>query len=267
VKIFQSKLSWVISSLVLATGYAVSCSHQVDLPVPGAGSNPISATELVSVKITTAPVLDGIPDALWATVPKLKITAAVPDPGNNLFTGYIGQQYPATLRSVYDDKYIYFLADFADNSKSVSVSPWYFNAATSRWAQEGSSKAFDQNGVLIREGFGEDKLAMLWNIDNSTPKFVTQTCYASCHIFSPYLDYSVNPAVSRSGANTGNHYINGASEKIDMWWGHLGKDALYNQMDDNYQDWAGGNDVTSLAGGNGNGRHVDGIVVSGKSTV
>ena len=52
-----------------------------------------------------------------------------------------------------------------------------------------------------------------------------------------------------------------------MWWAHLGKDALYNQMDDNYQDWAGGNDVTSLAGGNGNGRHVDGIVVSGKSTV
>ena len=36
-------------------------------------------------------------------------------------------------------------------------------------------------------------------------------------------------------------------------------------MDDNYQDWAGGPGVTSLVGGSGNGRHVDGISVSGAS--
>jgi hypothetical protein len=54
-----------------------------------------------------------------------------------------------------------------------------------------------------------------------------------------------------------------------MWWGRLGfmsKDASVNQMDDNYQDWAGGPGVTNLVGGSGNGRHVDGIVVSGAST-
>jgi hypothetical protein len=122
---------------------------------------------------------------------------------------------------------------------------------------------------MTRDGWGEDKFAMLWNIDYSTPKFLTQTCYASCHVFTPYTDYSVTPAVVKSNANSGNHYTNGASEKIDMWWGRLGfisKDASLSQLDDNYQDWAGGPGVTGLVGGSGNGRHVDGISVTGAGT-
>ena len=51
-----------------------------------------------------------------------------------------------------------------------------------------------------------------------------------------------------------------------MWWAHLSRDLIFNQMDDNYQDWAGGPGVVNLVGGSGNGRHVDGIVVSGASS-
>jgi len=79
------------------------------------------------------------------------------------------------------------------------------------------------------------------------------------------MDYSKNPAVYTANAS-GNHYTNGASEKIDMWWGRLGymsKDASLHFMDDNYQDWAGGPTYTNVTGGNGNGRHVDGIVPNG----
>jgi hypothetical protein len=72
--------------------------------------------------------------------------------------------------------------------------------------------------------------------------------------------------VQRSNSNSGNHYTNGASEKIDMWWGYLGRNTIFNQMDDNYQDWAGGPAVTNLTGGNANGRHVDDQIVSGTST-
>lgn len=224
---------------------------------------PESTNELLSYKTTTPPTIDGSIDAIWDKATKLSITPTVPDPGNNLFTGYNGDMYPTTLRSMYDDSYIYFLAEVTDNTKSVYVATWYFNPTTKLWAQEPTSKSLDVNGIMTRTGFGEDKLAMLWNIDNSTPKFTSQTCYASCHVFSPYLDYSVNPAVMKSNANSGNHYTNGANEKIDMWWGHLSRDAAFNQMDDNYQDWAGGPGVTNLVGGSGNGRHVDGITVSG----
>jgi hypothetical protein len=89
-------------------------------------------------------------------------------------------------------------------------------------------------------------------------------------VFTPYIDYSLATPTLVSNSASGNHYTNGPNEKIDMWWGRLGfisKDASLNQMDDNYQDWAGGQAVSNLTGGNLNGRHVDGIGPDGtKST-
>ncbi len=266
-KPFQSIKFWVMSTLICIVGYAVSCTKNDQVIIPDSGTG---STTLVSVKTTTPPVIDGVVDAMWSNATKLSIVPTVPDPGNGLFTGYNGQTYPATIRSMYDDKNIYFLLEYADADKSVYVATWYFDpsanvAGKTGWAQEPTSKTFDANGVLTRDGFGEDKFAMLWNVDNSTPKFITQTCYATCHVFIPYLDYSVTPAVMKSNSNSGNHYTNGASEKIDMWWAHLSRDLVFGQMDDNYQDWAGGPAVTNLTGGSGNGRHVDDLVVTGAS--
>lgn len=261
--LFKTKYTWVAISFVLTLGYSLSCTKD-DQVLDTLQTN--ASTDLISVKVSTPPAIDGTIESAWDRATILKINPSVPDPGNNLFTGYIGESFPTSLRSMYDDKYIYFLAEYADNTKSVNVAPWYFDPATKTWAQEGTSKAYDVNGALTRTDFGEDKIAMLWNIDFSTPKFTTQTCYASCHVFTPYMDYSVTPAVLKSNASSGNHYTNGVNEKIDMWWGHLSRDIVFNQMDDNYQDWAGGPAVTSLVGGNANGRHVDDIVVSGTST-
>jgi hypothetical protein len=260
-KLLQSKYIWVITSFVLFTGYWISCTKSdqiLDVPVA------LNGSELFSQLTSTPPTIDGTVDAQWADVPKLNITPTVPDPGNSLFTGYSGQSYPVTLRSMYDNQYIYFLAEVTDNVKNFKGAPWYFNTTTKLWAKEPNTKTFDANGVLTRDGFGIDQLAMLWNIDNSTPKFTTQTCYASCHIFTPYVDFSVTPAVAKSNAS-GNHYTNGASEKIDMWWAHPTRGLVYGNMDDEYQDWAGGPGVTNLVGGSGNGRHFDDLIVSGAS--
>ncbi len=266
-KPFKFKLSSVliiIFSLMGYVGYLIGCTQkdQILLTDP----TTINTTDLVSVKTTTAPVIDGAIDAVWDNATKLSATPEVPDPGNGLFAGYIGEKYPTTLRSLYDDQNVYFLAEYADTDKSIFISTWYFDPATKLWAQEPSSRSYNTNGALARRAFGEDKFAMLWNIDNSTAKFTAQTCYASCHVFTPYLDYSLTPAVYKSNANSGNHYTNGANEKIDMWWAHLSKDIVFGQMDDDFQDWAGGPSVTNLTGGNGNGRHVDGLTVSGNST-
>ena len=266
-KLFKTKFFWVITTIVLALGYVASCTKDnqvLDIPQINSG------TDLVSLKISTAPTIDGVIDPMWDKASKLQITPTVPDPGNGLFAGYIGQQYAATIRSMYDNQNIYFLLEIPDATQSVNVAPWYFNpagnvAGKSGWQKEPSSDSYDANGVLTRAGFGEDKFAMLWNIDYSTPKFISQTCYSSCHVFTPYLDYSKTPAVYTANAS-GNHYTNGSSEKIDMWWGRLGymsKDASLRFVDDNYQDWAGGPAISNLTGGNANGRHVDGIVPDG----
>ncbi|HCL82910.1 MAG TPA: hypothetical protein DIC22_02990 [Chitinophagaceae bacterium] len=263
-KTFAILILFVISSTFLMyctkTDQVIGGTTPTPTPPP-----PVSTSTLVSYKTPTAPNIDGSVESIWDSAAKLSIVPTVPNPGNNLFTGYIGDEYPATIQSMYDDSNIYFLVQYADNTNSVYVSTWYFDPGKKLWAQEPSSNAYDVNGNITRNGFGEDKLAMLWNIDFSTPKFISETCYGSCHVFTPYTDFSVTPAVVKANAS-GNHYTNGASEKIDMWWAHLSRDVIFNQMDDQYQDWAGGPTVTNLVGGSGNGRHVDGITVSGASS-
>lgn len=262
-KLLQKKYVWVIATIVMAVGYFVSCTKNDQVLNQNPGT--VNSSELVSLNVSTGPTIDGTIDAMWENAAKLNITPTVPDPGNGLFAGYSGQTYPVTLRSMYDNQYIYFLAEVTDNQKNFKGAPWYFNPTTHLWAKEPNAKTFDASGVLTREGFGNDQFAMLWNIDNSTPKFASQTCYASCHLFTPYTDYSVTPPVVKANAS-GNHYTNGASEKIDMWWAHPAKGLPYGIMDDEYQDWAGGPGVTNLVGGSGNGRHADDLVVSGAST-
>ncbi|MFZ4058195.1 MAG: ethylbenzene dehydrogenase-related protein [Ferruginibacter sp.] len=258
-KLFKTKYTWVITTLVLAIGYFVSCTKDdqvLDLPVVSNG------TELYAEKITTAPTIDGTIDAMWDNATKLNFTVAMPDPGNGLFAGYQGLSYNGTIRSMYDNQYIYFLAEIPDADKNHKASPWYFDPITNRWNKEPGSRTLDANGNLLREGYGKDQFAMLWNIDQSTPKFATQTCYSSCHIFTPYLDYATTPAVYKAN-NSGNHYTNAQSEKIDQWWAHPERGLVFGNMDDNYQDWAGGPTVVNLAGGNGNGRHFDDLIPNG----
>ncbi len=242
----------ILTMLISATVFFMYCTKSAQVVAPGVSE---STNELLSYKTTTAPTIDGVVDGIWDNAKKLNVTPTVPDPGNGLFAGYQGTTYPATVRSMYDDKYIYFLVEWADVTNNP-VQPWYFNPTTKLWAQRGNAKTYDVNGNLIKDGMGQDQLAMLWNIDNSTPKFVTQTCYASCHLFTPYRNFAGVMVPNKSA----NHYTNGANEKIDMWWCHLNKDLVTNQMDDQYQDWAGGPSVTDTVGGSGNGRHADDLI-------
>lgn len=258
-KLLKNKNFWILTSIVLFIGYIVSCTKNDQVLEP---STTPATNQLISIKTITPPTIDGIIDPVWENATKLNTITQVPDPGNGLFAGYIGTQYPVSLRSMYDGTNIYFLAEYSDADKSVQVSPWYFNPTTKRWAQEPSARTYDVNGVLTRDGWGEDKLAFLWNIDNSTAKFAAQTCYASCHIFTPYLDPTTTPATMKAN-QSGNHYTNGANEKIDMWWLKIGRDPIFNQMSDEYQDWAGGPSFSSLVGGNANGRHQDDQMVTG----
>jgi len=253
-------MSGVFAMVMVFITSCVKENQVLDLP-----ATVTSKADLTTILTNTAPVIDGTIDAAWNDAPVLTTTTQVPDAGNGMFVGYIGEQYPISLRSMYDGTYIYFLAEYADATKSVQVSPWYFNPTTHLWAQEPSARTYDANGNLTREGWGEDKLAFLWNIDHSTAKFDAQTCYASCHMFTPYLDPTTTPATMVANQSA-NHYTNGASEKIDMWWLKIGRDPIHGQFSDEYQDWSGGSSITSLVGGKGNGRHQDDQTVSGAAT-
>jgi len=201
-KRFKTKYAWVIASIILAVGYVVSCTKNDQvLNTP----KPInSSTDLVSVKTTSAPTLDGIVDAMWVNSPVLEFSTAVPEVTGDVFRGYTGNIIPSVkMRSAYDDNNIYFLIEWADPTQSLKRQPWYFNPTTKRWAQELGT--FDFTASPYRPPFYEDKMAMLWNINNSVNGWNSGTCYKSCHTGLP------------SGDGYSRHYTNYSSEKIDMW--------------------------------------------------
>lgn len=212
-------------------------------------SNTPNGTTVTSMKTTVAPTIDGTIDPIWQSAEELQFSTVVPDPGNQLWYGFIGEMHTVKMKSMYDDQNVYFLFQWDDPSQSVNPRQWYFDPVTKTWNRENSNPTYDVNGVLTRQPFGEDKIALLWNINNSTPGFATQTCYASCHMDVTYSDTVV--------ATGGNMATNNINEKLDQWELKLmeNQGGGLAQCTDGYQDYAGGKI-------NANGRHTDGTVSS-----
>ena len=218
-----------MSSIILVLGYVISCTKDdqvLDLPKP---IN--SSTDLVSVKVTTPPTIDGTIDAMWENSQVLEFSTAVPEVTGDVFRGYTGNIIPSVkMRSAYDNTHIYFLLEWKDPTASLKRNPWYFDPTTKKWAQEKGTFEFTvgSNGQasVTRQPFYEDKVAFLWNINNSVSGWNNGTCYKSCHTGLPAADLS-----SR-------HFTNFPSEKIDMWhWKSVrgGVNASF-QVHDQFQD-------------------------------
>ena len=122
-KLLQSKTFLAITIIVLLLGYAVSCTKNDR--VITVGETTINESELVSVKVTTPPAIDGVIDGMWANSPKLQFSTAVPEVTGDVFRGYNGNIIPSvTLRSAYDATNIYFLAEWLDPTQSLTRLPW-----------------------------------------------------------------------------------------------------------------------------------------------
>ncbi len=195
--------------------------------VPGGPT--FSETELVSVKVSTPPTIDGTIDAMWENAIPLKTRATVPPqlgPENvkENFYGYAGMSYNVSMRSMYDADNIYFLIEWDDNTLSLDRETWYFDPAAKLWKQESRYPTFNADGIMTRQAFYEDKFAILWNIDKSVAGWDASTCYASCH--------------TGIGAANGyaRHYTNAATERVDMWHWKSVREGAHGTFDDQYQD-------------------------------
>jgi hypothetical protein len=137
-KLLNSKLRPALTFILIILGYVgylVSCTNEDQVIEPAPVVN--NETDLVSVKVATPPTIDGTVDALWENSTKLQFSTEVPEVTGDIFRGYTGNIIPSvTLRSVYDAESIYFLAEWTDPTQSFARSPWYFNPATKKWAQE-----------------------------------------------------------------------------------------------------------------------------------
>lgn len=229
-RITRQKLVFILFTMLFVrlTFDFYGCTHDDTDLEPYLPAAQVNETELISVKVTTPPTIDGVVDAVWDQATPLISRAVVPTLGpeqnKEHFFGYHGKAHNFSLRSVYDNENIYILAQWDDNTLSYDRETWYFNPVTKRWAQESRYPVFNSNGVMIRDGFYEDKIALLWNVNNSVADWNTKTCFASCH------------TGLGQAAGFARHYTNGPNERIDMWHWKSVREGFYGTVDDQYQD-------------------------------
>jgi len=190
----------ILIATVMGLVYCTKTNQLIEEEVSSSGN------ELVSVKTTTVPTIDGTIDAMWVNSPKLEFSAVVPEVTGDIYRGYVDNVISSvTLRSAYDADNIYFLAEWVDPTKSLSRELWYFDPATQRWAQESEFPTFNSSGTITRAAFFEDQFGMQWSINNSVLGWNNSTCYKSCHTGLPDTDGS------------GRHFTNSPTEIIDLW--------------------------------------------------
>ena len=165
---------------------------------------------LVSVP-AEAPTLEGSADeAAWAEAPEIKTQVA---------GGANESDTEVTIKSVYDGDTVYFLAQWADPSESFLRSPWE-KQANGSWIMlnDPDDKGGDNNLYY------EDKMSIIWSIDNSIKNFETAGCFTACHAGE---NSDVKPY--------GNKYTSNEGELGDIW--HWKSVRNLGQIDDQYLDW------------------------------
>lgn len=233
----MKKITYVLSLIMLASLILSACGA----PAPAPTEAPVAATEapapteppapaweapkgaFVAIPVDTAPTLDGVADeAFWADAEEIVIDV---DGGSG------GYETKVRLKAVYTADSVYFLVTYADPTESWFRSPWQKQEdGTWKKIKDPDDKGGDNNTVY------EDKMAFIWNIDNSIEKFETKGCYTACHA-------GENPDEKPYG----NKYTAGEGQMGDIW--HWKSVRNLNQVDDQYLDWTQYNAETAKEAG------------------
>src|SRR3990172_5867013 len=174
----MKKLMFVLSVIMLASLILSACGTPTEAPAvatdpPAPTEPPVPAWDapegaLVAYPVDAAPALDGIGDeAFWTDAEDIVI---------DVDGGFGGFETKVNLKAVYTADSVYFLMTYKDPTESWFRSPWQ-KQEDGTWKQikDPDDKGGDNNTVY------EDKMAFIWNINNSIDKFETKGCYTACH--------------------------------------------------------------------------------------
>ena len=222
----MKKIMYVFSLIALASLILSACGA----PTPVATEAPVVVTEapvvateppapaweapegaLVASFVDAAPTLDGVADeAFWADAEDFVV---------DVDGGFGGFETKVNLKAVYTADSVYFLMTYEDPTESWYRYPWV-KQEDGTWKQDKdpNDKGGDNNLNY------EDKMAFIWNINNSIDKFETKGCYSACHD-------GENPDLKPYG----NKYTAGEGQLGDIW--HWKSVRNLNQIDDQFVDW------------------------------
>ncbi len=168
-----------------------------------------AAATLTSVKVTAAPVIDGTPESLWDIATAATVTVA---------GGANSGSHTITLKSIYTDDSVYFLAQWNDATESLRRLPWQ-KQTDGTWKQLATPNAKEGG----ENTYYEDKFAQIWNIN--TPAFESSGCFATCHV-------GENSDVK----DFGNKYTANTGEMGDIWHMKIVRTNPTGYVDDQYVD-------------------------------
>ncbi len=165
--------------------------------------------ELVAVKVTAPPTLDGTVDAVWGQAREVVIPVSG---GANLPNG----SSTVRVKALYTADTVYFLVTWTDPTQSVRRAPFQ-KQADGTWKQlvDPNDKGGDNNLYY------EDKLAIIWNM--SVRGFEQSGCFGLCHAGEP-------------GKAFGNKYTANPGEIADIWHWKGVRTGPVGQVDDQYVD-------------------------------
>ncbi len=221
----MKKLMYVLSLVVMASLILSACATPTAAPTeaPVVATEPPAPTEppmpaweapegaLVASFVDAAPTLDGVADeAFWADAEDFIV---------DVDGGFGGFETKVNLKAVYTADSVYFLMTYKDPTESWYRYPWV-KQEDGTWKQD---KDPDDKGGDNNLNY-EDKMAFIWNINNSIDKFETKGCYTACHD-------GENPDEKPYG----NKFTAAEGELGDIW--HWKSIHNLNQIDDQYVDW------------------------------
>jgi hypothetical protein len=170
---------------------------------------------LFSSKTTKPIVLDGMADKAWDGAKSITVTIdETPYEPNNGYKGM--QETDVNIKSLHDDKNVYFLITYKDPTKSLERFPWVKQADGS-W-----KKLSNKDNTGHDNTYYEDKLAMFWDI--STKGFEEEGCMIACHLGE------------KGDKSAGRKYTASKDETIDMWHAKYVRSLPMGMFDDQYVD-------------------------------
>ncbi|MDP2823165.1 MAG: ethylbenzene dehydrogenase-related protein [Sulfuritalea sp.] len=201
----------VVAPLTLAVSLALAAGRE-----PASKDKPkeFKPVPVTAVMATAAPAIDGSgADAIWKTAPVTKLEAVK---GCN-FKGDAGKT-TGTVQVAYDKENLYMMIVYDDPTQSVRRSP-YQKQPDGTWAKmkDPDDKGGD-NCVYY-----EDKIGVMWNINNSIVGFDRFGCQIACHGGEPGKPY-------------GNKYVEEEGELGDLWHMKWVRTGNIGQIDDGYVD-------------------------------
>jgi hypothetical protein len=188
-------------------------------------SNVAWGVTLLASKTNVIPKLDGIVDAAWSKGAPVTIQLGG---GKN----FPGGKTKVTLKALYTNNMVYFLAQYKDATRSYNRTPWQ-KQPNGSWKKLATPKGTNPKGI-DESKYHEDKFSMMWNI--STPGFETKGCDVACHTGEGDSAYGVK-------------YTPKAGQLIDLWYMRALRTAPLGYMDDDLVDGTRFNKVSSSSAG------------------